>query len=264
MTSSGQSNDVSSTAYGMLKRIVRAGCARSGRFGAHRRVPVPVESLHRSGSRCWAVSRHCDHQRVSLGKSGCHHHDPLGTLSGRNQPGSETGALSLEPELLSFPTHWRASLRPRVPLQYVTRWRGWSTPGRACSDVLRLPLRSTAPRREALSAARPRVVDRADVGRSALALTVCQQAAVRQRPYMARTGFPRRSPQADFSRQGHGAESQVPGAASYSRWRPQAATFEGLLVVDDSGHWAPMSLLGPINFQRGASAGALPPGSRFP
>jgi hypothetical protein len=37
--------------------------------------------------------------------------------------------------------------------------------------------------------------------------------------FMAGTGFPRGSPQADFSRQGPRFESQFPGAVSYSHWR---------------------------------------------
>ena len=37
---------------------------------------------------------------------------------------------------------------------------------------------------------------------------------------MAGTGWPRGLPQADFGRQGHRAESQLPGAALYSRCRP--------------------------------------------
>jgi hypothetical protein len=41
-------------------------------------------------------------------------------------------------------------------------------------------------------------------------------------PLLAATGFPRGSPQADFGRPGHLAESQLPGAASYSHWRPEA------------------------------------------
>ena len=39
---------------------------------------------------------------------------------------------------------------------------------------------------------------------------------------MAATGFPRRSPQADFGRQDHRVESQLAGAASNSHWRPEA------------------------------------------
>lgn len=37
---------------------------------------------------------------------------------------------------------------------------------------------------------------------------------------MAGTGFPRGSPQADFDRRDHRIESQLPGAASNSHWRP--------------------------------------------
>lgn len=33
-------------------------------------------------------------------------------------------------------------------------------------------------------------------------------------------GFPANYPPTDFGRQGHWAESQLPGAASYSHWRP--------------------------------------------
>jgi hypothetical protein len=43
-----------------------------------------------------------------------------------------------------------------------------------------------------------------------------------QGPLVTATGFPRGSPQADFGRPGHLAESQLPGAASYSHWRPEA------------------------------------------
>ena len=42
------------------------------------------------------------------------------------------------------------------------------------------------------------------------------------RPVVAGTGFPLGLPQADLGRQGHLAESQVPGAAVYSHWRPSA------------------------------------------
>ena len=44
---------------------------------------------------------------------------------------------------------------------------------------------------------------------------------------MAGTGFPRGSPQADFGQQDHRAESQLPGAASYSHWRPFAGAPDG-------------------------------------
>jgi hypothetical protein len=50
----------------------------------------------------------------------------------------------------------------------------------------------------------------------------CSKPAVHQYPLLAETGFPRGFPQADFARQGHRAESQVPGAALYSHWRPGA------------------------------------------
>ena len=39
---------------------------------------------------------------------------------------------------------------------------------------------------------------------------------------MAGTGLPRGSPPTDFGQQDHRVESQLPGAASYSHWRPEA------------------------------------------
>ena len=47
-----------------------------------------------------------------------------------------------------------------------------------------------------------------------------QEAACRERRFLAGTGFPRRSPQADLGRQSHRAEGQLPGVAFYSHWRP--------------------------------------------
>ena len=65
--------------------------------------------------------------------------------------------------------------------------------------------------------------------------------------FMAGTGFPRGSQQADLGRRGHLAEGQVPGAAAYSRWRPQAGiqqwpVWGGLIrrVAVDSGAGLPM------------------------
>ena len=51
-------------------------------------------------------------------------------------------------------------------------------------------------------------------------VVVGRGAAVRKRLLLAGTGFPPRSPHADFGRQGHRAEGQLPGAASYSHCRP--------------------------------------------
>jgi hypothetical protein len=65
-----------------------------------------------------------------------------------------------------------------------------------------------------------------------------------QGPLMAATGFPRGSPQAEFGRPGHLAESQLPGAASYSHGRP----------VNGPTAWFPIAVVGD-------SVGARPIGS---
>ena len=63
---------------------------------------------------------------------------------------------------------------------------------------------------------------------------------------MAATGFPRGSPQADSGRPGHLAESQLPGAASYSHWRPAA----DILMDGDTGEQCATELVEATYFNK--------------